>query len=35
MRQITVDPVTRTVVTQPGAFNAEVKDAGDALVVAR
>ena len=27
MREITVDPVTRTVVTQPGAFNAEVKAA--------
>lgn len=27
MRDIRVDPVTRTVVTQPGAFNAEVKDA--------
>ena len=27
MRQITVDPVTRTVVTQPGALNAEVKAA--------
>lgn len=27
MREITVDPVTRTVVTQPGAFNAEVKTA--------
>lgn len=27
MRRIDVDPVTRTVVTQPGAFNAEVKAA--------
>ncbi|HPT95093.1 MAG TPA: FAD-linked oxidase C-terminal domain-containing protein [Microbacteriaceae bacterium] len=27
MREITVDPVTRTVVSQPGAFNAEVKAA--------
>ena len=27
MREISVDPVTRTVVTQPGAFNAEVKAA--------
>ena len=27
MREITVDPITRTVVTQPGAFNAEVKAA--------
>ena len=27
MREIRVDPVTRTVVTQPGAFNAEVKEA--------
>ena len=27
MRDITVDPVTRTVVAQPGAFNAEVKAA--------
>jgi glycolate oxidase len=27
MREITVDPVTRVVVTQPGAFNAEVKAA--------
>ncbi|CAN5393740.1 FAD-linked oxidase C-terminal domain-containing protein [soil metagenome] len=27
MREITVDPTTRTVVTQPGAFNAEVKAA--------
>lgn len=27
MREIRVDPVTRTVVTQPGAFNGEVKEA--------
>ena len=27
MRDITVDPVTRTAVTQPGLFNAEVKKA--------
>lgn len=27
MRRVEVDPVTRTVVTQPGAFNAEVKAA--------
>lgn len=27
MRDITIDPVTRTAVTQPGAFNVEVKEA--------
>lgn len=27
MREITIDPVTRTAVTQPGAFNGEVKEA--------
>lgn len=30
MREITVDPITRTVLTQPGAFNAEVKAAAAA-----
>src|SRR3954471_16183946 len=30
MRQVTVDPVTRVAVAQPGAFNAEVKAAAAA-----